>query len=300
MIIAGLLVSVNNFCLRRSIDAGGSSKAYLIVQLSIATLVMVLLNPVKNNNYTWDWSAVNLGLIGGLILGLLMWGLGRALEKGPPGLTIAVFNASTVMPAIVMVLLFGSAFGFTYTFANGLGSFLVLLGLFWAGWSSEKNPQKGAWACFLALIFLAHVLFLVYIQWWGLLLDPSHLQTALLPFTVHVESTEWFMPAVLFVAALTQILIYLVKVRKFPKGAEISYGILGGVMNGAGTFFLILAPQKASAWESAMIFPIFSVSIIVVCNAWAQILYKEKVNWRANTLALTGIIIGTVAWSSLS
>ncbi len=84
--------------------------------------------------------------------------------------------------------------------------------------------------------------------------------------------------------------------HRFPKGVEIYYGIAGGVANGACTFFLILAPQVATAWENAMIFPIFSVGIIIICNAWAQALYQERVNWWANLVCLVGLVIGTVAW----
>lgn len=48
-----------------------------------------------------------------------------------------------------------------------------------------------------------------------------------------------------------------------------------------------------------MIFPIFSVTIILFCNLWGQWLYKEKVNWFANACCIGGILIGTVNWSAL-
>lgn len=298
-ILAAGLASVSNFCMRRSIDAGGSSKAYLVVQLSFSFLVMILLNPVRTGSYGWSNAAVGLGLAGGVLFGILMWGLGKTLEKGPPGLSFAILNTSSVAPAIVLALLFGAALGHPYTLSNAIGSALVVVGLFWAGWTSQENPNKAAWIFYAVLIFAAHTLFLVFLQWWAMILKPGLPRTALIPFQIESENIQWFMPSIVFVGALFQWIVYLVKRHRMPKGAEVYYGILGGITNGACTFFLILAPQAASAWENAMIFPIFSVGIILLCNAWAQAVYKEPVNWWANGLCVAGLVVGTVAWQTL-
>lgn len=285
--------------MRRSIDAGGSSKAYLVVQLTFSFLVMILLNPVRTGDYGWNGAAVGIGLIGGVVFGILMWGLGKTLEKGPPGLSFAILNTSTVVPAIFLALFFGTAFGHSYTLYNGLGSALVVVGLLWAGWTSRENPNKAAWIFYASIILVAHTLFLVFLQWWAMILKTGLPSSILIPFHMEAKDLQWFMPAVVFVGALMQWVIYIVKRHRFPKGAEIYYGILGGVTNGACTFFLILAPQVATPLENAMIFPIFSVSIILICNTWAQVIYKEAVNWWANGLCVGGLIVGTVAWQAL-
>lgn len=298
-VLAAILASLSNFCLRRSIDAGGSSKAYLVTQLTFSFIVMIFLNPVRTGDYGWSTPSVFLGMVGGLIFGLLMWGLGRTLEEGPPGLSFAFLNSSSVMPGIVLALLFGVSFGHPYTFSNAIGSFMVVVGLFWAGWTSEKNPNKNIWIMYAGFIFLIHTLFLVFLQWWALLLNPEAPASALIPFHEELSHVQWFMPAIFFVGALMQWMVYFVKRHRFPKGAEIYYGIAGGIANGACTFFLVLSPQLATAWENAMIFPVFSVGVIILCNAWAQGLYHEKVNWKANFVCLTGLVIGTVNWGFL-
>ena len=48
-----------------------------------------------------------------------------------------------------------------------------------------------------------------------------------------------------------------------------------------------------------MIFPIFAVTIILLCNLWGQKLYKEKVNWMASGLCVVGLLIGTLDWKAL-
>lgn len=297
-ILAAVLASTSNLFLRKSIDAGGSSKANLVVQLTFSFILMIFLNPVKSGDYGWNTPAVVTGLVGGILFGLLMWGLGRTLEKGPPGLSFAVLNTSSVMPAIVLAVFFGAQFGHPYTIANGIGSLLVVCGLFWAGWTSEHNPNKAVWIFYAAFIFAIHTLFLFFLQWWAMVLKPDLPISNLLPFKLSQAHIQWFMPAIFFAGALFQWTVFLVKRHKFPKKMELVYGFGSGISNGLCTYFLILAPQVAVAWESAMIFPIFSVGIIIICNAWAQFLYGEQVNWWANLVCLTGLIVGTVAWTA--
>lgn len=297
-LIAALFTSISNFCMRRSIDAGGSSRAYLVIQLMISFFVMLLLNPVRTGNFDWQWSVTGLGLVGGILFGFLMWSIGKTLEKGPPGLSFAILNTSTVIPAIFMAILFGASFGHPYSFWNGLGSILVVSGLFWAAGAAEKNPQKAIWATFAIVMFAIHILFLVYLQWWALLLKPDHGFSSLLSISIDPTKVQWFMPAIFFVGTLMQGVVYLSQEKRWPNKSEMFYGVLGGITNAVCTFFLILAPQKAAAWENAMLFPIFSVSIIILCNIWAQLLYKERVNWKANAVCLAGLLIGTISWSA--
>ncbi|MCB1180576.1 MAG: hypothetical protein KDK55_00955 [Chlamydiia bacterium] len=299
VLLAGLFATTANFCMRKSIDAGGSTRAYLLVQMTFSFFVMIALNPFRTGNFAWSWPTVYLGLIGGILFGLLMWGIGKALENGPPGLSFAFLNTASVIPAILMVLLFGPVYGHAYTLYNGIGSVLVVIGLFWAGWSLEENSNKARWFFFVIFILVMHALFLVYLQWWALLLKKGELPVSpLLTVAVDTMKLEWFMPAVLFVGALFQWVVYLTKESRIPNKAEMGYGFMGGITNGACTFFLILAPQVANIWENAMIFPIFSVSIILLCNVWAQLLYRERVNWWANGVCVLGLIVGTVAWNT--
>ena len=154
MIIASLFVAASNFCMRRSIDSGGSSKAFLMIQLTLVFFVAVLLNPVRTGDYTLCPCMIYFGLAGGIILAVMMICLGKSLETGPPGLTFAALNSSTVMPMLLMVLLFGARFGYIYTGFNALGSLLVVLGLFWAGWGARGLEKKMRWASFVIGAFI--------------------------------------------------------------------------------------------------------------------------------------------------
>ncbi|MCP5469640.1 MAG: hypothetical protein H7A36_03950 [Chlamydiales bacterium] len=285
--------------MRRGIDKGGSSRAYLVVQLSFSFFVMILLNPVRTLDFAVSTPSILFGLLGGLILGFFMWSLGKTLENGPPGLSLAIVNASSIMPALVLLTLFGSAYGHGYTLWNGLGSVLVAIGILWAGWTTGKNANKNKWLIFSIVVFASHVIYLVYLQWWAMALDASLPLSKLLPFHLEPLHLAWFMPAIFFSAALYQWVVYIKQESRLPNKGEMTYGLLGGVANGACAFFLIMAPQVATAWQNAMLFPLFSVTIIIACNTWAQFLYKERVNWLANGLCTAGLLIGTIVWNGL-
>lgn len=224
-----------------------------------------------------------------------MWGLGKTLENGPSGLSFAVMNTSSVMPAILLAFLFGASHGHGYTFSHGLGSVLVVAGLFWAGKTSGLNSNK-IWIFFAVFIFVLHTTLLTYWQWWALVLKPDLPTSPFLPFHIEPKHVQWYSPAFFLTAALFQWVVYWWCRHSKPNKKEFIFGIVGGSVNGISTFFLILAPQFAKPWENAMIFPIFSVGVIVICNVWSQILYKERVNWWANSICVLGIVVGTLAW----
>lgn len=283
--------------MRRSIDAGGSTKAFLVIVEAFSLVVAVLLGPIKTGHYEWNNAVATMGIVAGLFLGVMMWALGRAMEKGPPGLTVAFLNSSAVVPAIIMVLLFGAAFGHTYQWWNGLGSLLVVLGLFWAAWETTKNYQNRTfWILFASIAFWCHVLFLVILQWRAMLINPAMPASILLPFKLDVSTTEWFMPMIFVSATAFLLYQFLKEEARLPKKQEIAYGFYGGVCNGACTYFLIKAAQLATPWENAMIFPLFAVALIMMCNAWGRAFYKENVHWRAMSLCLIGLFIGTMDW----
>src|SRR3989338_2071839 len=268
MVLAALFVSVQNLFFRRSIDGGGSSKAYLMVQLFLTFLVAIFLNPIRSGHYEFNLPLAFFGFCGGVILAAFMAMMGKALESGPPGLTFAVINASSVMPILLMVTLFGAGFGFAYTPWNGIGSLLVVAGLFWAASGAIQGKKSIVWAFYVFAAFFLHSLFL--------------------SLTEKEAASEWFMPMIFLAASLVQVYVYFTTEKRKPLNSEILYGVLGGIANGIGTFFMIWSTEISNSLEQAMIFPVFSVSVIILCNLWGQRLYKERVNWVANAFCILG------------
>lgn len=298
MVISALFIAISNLCLRKSIDAGGTSKAYLMMQLLLSFFVMVLLNPVRTGDYSWNMEMAAFGLAGGVLLAAVMSFLGKALESGPPGLSVAILNCSSVMPILMLVILFGSQYGFSYTLWNAIGSVLVILGICWAGWDGGQVESRKKWLTFVSLAFFAHVAYLVFLNWRALFLNyPDQIGLGL-TFKAEAVNSQWFMPMVFLSAALIQTAIFFTQEKRMPNRTEVLYGLFGSVANGLGAFLLIKGTEIATPLEHAMLFPIFSVTIIIGCNVWGRLLYAEAVNWKANALCIGGILIGTVDWKA--
>ena len=298
MIMAALCIAASNLCMRKSIDAGGTSKAYLMMQLSLSFLVAVLLNPVRTGDYSWNPDMMGFGLLVGISLAGVMTFLGKSLENGPPGLSVAMVNCSSVMPILLLVVLFGARFGFAYTLWNGIGSILVILGICWAGWGGAIGDKK-KWLTFIFLAFFSHVAYLVCLNWRALFINFPQTEGLGFSFTAEVASTQWFMPMVFLSAAVIQTLFFFTQERRFPNRSESFYGMLGSIANGIGAFLMIKSTEMATPIEYAMLFPMFSVTTIIGCNLWGKWLYQEAVNWKANALCIGGILIGTIDWSAI-
>ncbi len=297
VLLAALLAALCNLLLKMSIFSGGSSRGYLAVQVTITFLVMILLAPLRAHNFHVHFPSIAIGMGGGVLLGLFFWAFGKALETGSSSVTIAALNATSVVPGLVLAGSFGVAFGHVFTAFHLWGTLLVLLGVVWAGRTSATDLRNRGWYAFLLIMFVCHSAYLIFLQWWAMLMNPALPVHRLLP-VLGSEDIHWFMPAIFFVAALFQIAIFLYQDVRWPTRQEIGYGMWGGLANGVCSYFLVIAPQVAAPWENALLFPTFSVAIILLCNGWSHWLYAERVHWKACGLSIIGVFIGALSWLS--
>ena len=134
MLVSGIFGAISNLCIRQNIDEKGSSKAFFTFYLFFTCFVTILLHPVRTSSYGWNMQVIFIGFLAGISLGAMKLMLGKALKKGPSSLTFAAVNSASVMPVIVIVLISGKIIDYKLSYADFLGSILVIIGLFWAGW----------------------------------------------------------------------------------------------------------------------------------------------------------------------
>lgn len=304
--IASLLLAIANLCMRKSVDAGGTTKAYLALQMLVSFIMAFLMGPVKSNAYAINLPIVIFGLFAGLVLMTLSLSIGKAVERGPAGLTFAILSSAAVFPGLAMALVFGSAHGFYYTPWHALGSILVLVGLFWAGFAVKKDNQEQndlkkmkTWLLLVLAMFALHITILILFHWRGLLLSTDRLEEVTHLFTADQIKSEWFLPMMYLISMICQIAIFYTSEKRQPNGKEWLYGIGGGICNCLCTVFLLYSTKTAVGIENAVIFPIYSIGAIVFSNLWSQWLYKEKINWLACQVSVLGILIGSVDWKLL-
>lgn len=296
MLFAAGFAALSNYFMRRSIDAGGTTRAYLAIQMAVALLIVLLLGPAKNPGTSVNLPIALLGMVSGLLLALMLYMLGKALEKGPPGLTFSILSSATVMPSVVLAIIYGAGLGCNYTVAHGIGSLLVILGLFWAGKGLSGMQDKRRWIQFSALMFFLHVALLVIFQWKGILTNLPAPEIVASAFTKEVVTSQWYLPSLYLTAMLFQLVIYFRNETRWPNPKEWVCGVGGGFGNGLCTYLMMLGTETALPMERAVMFPLFSIGTIIFSNLWSQLLYREKVHWKAAQLCVLGILVGTVNW----
>lgn len=299
-LIAGLFIPLTNLTIRKSVDLGGGAKGYFVFQMVASLFFALVMGPLRKGEWSIPLSSALLGIGAGLILSVMLFSIGRAVEKGPAGLTFAILNSATVMPGLLMALAFGSSFGFLYTGWHAAGSLLVIGGLFWAARDLQGMKEMKKWLLFASIMFTFHVLLLSLYQWKAMIMRLPHPEEIVSFFTMEQIKSEWFTPFMFIASGLIQAIIYFRSERAPLRAGEVGYGIAGGLFNLFCTFFIIWATEVATPLENAVIFPIFSVVGIVFTNLWGQKLYQEQVNWRACQLCAFGLIVGTVDWKAVS
>lgn len=299
-LLAGLFTPLTNLTVRKSIDWKGTSLGYFVFQMLFSLLFSLFLGPIARGDFSPSTPALSLGVLAGIVLFCMLFFVGKAVEKGPSGFTFAVLNSATVMPGLIMALLFGSGFGYAYNFWHAVGSVLVLLGLFWGVQGIKEVQEKKKWLIFVAAMFFFHLLLLTLYQYRALLLSPLRSPEIFAFFPKEEMNSEWFTPAMFFTALLLQFFSFLRLREGKISRKEILYGFSGGFTNLLSTNLLLFAAIKAAPLENAVIFPIFSVVSIVLTNVWGQKLYRENINWRACQISVLGLMIGSVDWKGVA
>lgn len=311
MIFSGILVGFGNYCMRRAMIAGGQSRNYILIQLFLSALWTFALGPLAHMQFAISTSTWIYGALTGLCLAFFMKCLGHAMARGPVSLTVAFINASTLLPALVFFLLFGASWGFEYHLTTFIGSLLVLLALYQATQREFKKntPTTSntpaiskqlsmAWLVATFGCFFFHTLMLILIQLRAMSL-LTELPEHFLLLKSSTQGSEAFLPIMLMSAWLVRLVDTKKEHFQLPIKQEWFFGGLGGFANGASIHLMAIATMVATGLQGAMMFPLYSVSIIITCNLWSALLYKESVYWPASVLAILGIITGTVNWTAL-
>lgn len=288
--LGALLASLANLFIRRNLDTSGTANGHLFASFGFSLISTLLLNP-QIAATPFSLPMFSTGLIAGLLIVSMMGLTGVALSKGPSGLTFAFQTSGSVFPALFLFMLFGSPFGFTVTTTMLLGLILVTIGLFWA--SKDKTPLVIAkpWILLAIGVSVLHTILLTLIQWRCLSFSTTA-DHALILFRCTPEQDIWFPPG-MFLAAFIFQAAYLLYTRTKPSSQDMLWGSLGGSFNGAATYCLLFATTIATPLEKGVLFPAFSVGIIMICNIWSAYLYSERINWKANTLASFGILLAS-------
>ncbi len=231
---------------------------------------------------------------------MMMLLIAYAVQIGPSGLTFAFQNSASMVPAFFLFFLFGASFGFHLQWPLIIGFIFLTAGIF-LSLIQEKNSASfltsashfGKWLLVAVAIFLIQGLILSIFQWRSLLLQfpKSHV---LIPWACSIQEDMWFMPGFFLVPALVQSVRFYLSERRWFYYKEIFLGIIAGLLNGGATFCLLMATRDPGLKFRPVLFPLFAVTVILLCNLWGKKFYQERLDWRGVVLCLAGVLISSL------
>lgn len=295
LMAAGSASLSNLFFRKNSSGPSSNSNSYLLIFYLLSFLFSLFIFPDIWHTPV-NFKMLIIGGFAGLFNIILMLLTAQALKQGPSGLTFAFQNASSIFPAVILYVLFGTEFGYMIYYSQLLGIFFVLLGLF-LGTRSSGNEEKAisfSWLKYALACLIVQILALTFIQGRCVLFECAGTDHFYAPLAVDQSADVWFMPGQFGIALILQSIIFFSN-RSGMQKKDLLYGSLGGIANGLSTFLLLMATKYALSSEQGLLLPTFSVATIILCNLWAKWLYQEKFNYAANACCSLGIVIGSIA-----
>ncbi|MBS0603968.1 MAG: hypothetical protein JSS60_02905 [Verrucomicrobia bacterium] len=301
LLSSALLAAIANFFFRRNMEHGGSSKAFLSLYFLFSLFFSILFSP-QIFHAPFSPVMAGVGAVAGILSYLMLTFTARALQLGPPGLTFTFQNASCIYPGLLLSLFFGKAYGFVMTPWILMGFLLILVGLFISARALEKDTliiqaTKAVWMkwiLYAIAMMSAQGIILSIFQWRVLLMNCRADLHWLLPWPCQTEEDIWFMPAFFAIPALIQLCAFWKAERRNFKLREAVFGSSAGVLNCICTVLLLLSTKDSGPLKIEMIFPLFTVSVILFCNLWGWKIYKERVKWLGISLCILGVLVGLI------
>lgn len=303
LLSSACLAALANFFFRRNLEKGGSSSAFL----SLYFLASLILSFAFNHTLLGArFSPVMtlLGCFAGFLNFMMMRFTAKSFLLGPPGLTLTFQNASCIFPGLLLCLLFGPSFGFFLTPWLIAGFILIVLGLYLSsrtyGELSDETASPASktnfslWLLFAISVMLLQGLILTLFQWRVLLFNCETNAHWLIPWSCLADEDVWFIPAFFAVPTLCQLFLYWKNERRKFSLSEMIYGSTSGGLNCVCTVLLLLSTKTVGILKKEMLFPLFTISVILLCNIWGMKIYKERVNWIGITLCIVGVLIGLI------
>ena len=293
----GVSTAVSNLILRYSSER--NSDWILAVGYFVAMCLSLLISAFSGTLH-FNYPIILLGIFIGVSTAALMSMLSRALSLGANAVTISIVSASSLIPGVIAYFVYGSGLGFDYNITHFIGSLIVLFGFLNTKTTLPKEELWKKWLFWVFSLFWVHVAILLAYQWQGYLVSS---ESNYLRFMTRKEALSgFFMPSIFFVAFVCQVCKAYRNLLSNPFKAknDLLVGACLGAFQICTVLALVFANQYALSWEKAIIFPAFSVMIIIATGVWRSWLYKEEVAWAGIGLCALGISVATAEFTALS
>jgi drug/metabolite transporter (DMT)-like permease len=283
-----LLSILFSSCLPLLLRAFASWRVSLVVAITLNYLVCVVVGVLLSlEREVSEWVRFHSWTLPAVLQGVFLAGnfYLLAFTAQRSGVSIAALSSrlSVAIPVVLAIPLYGDRL----SLINGLGAIgaLVALVLASAVTNEPAAPRKKRSAWLPVVVFFSF-----------------GLQFALLKFVQHFflvrNQHHDYLTASFFFALLVSLCLLIV--THHPAGSiDRIRSLLGGIALGACNYCALFALTRVlsvDGWQSAMIFPTYSVGVVVVSTLGAMVLFAERLSARH----MVGIGIGLVSVAMLN
>lgn len=280
--------AIANFLFKR--NAHFSAACYLLASYLGSYFVLLCLEP-NFFKVAFSIEMFSLGLFGGAFLVLMMLCAHRALKFGPSGLTFAFQISGSVFAIPTLYMVLGPTSGFIMSSATLYGLLFVLVGLFLAAKKNEQVSYNFSWISAAFLLFVIQTLLFILMHWRTLAF--SNYEQGILGFRCTPEQDIWYTQGLYLSACICQVTVVIITKAQANRKTWLQ-GALGGIINGIGTLLILVSTTKGSIIEKPLLFPVYAVSLMALCNLWSRFFYQEKINWGAYAACSLGILLASL------
>lgn len=222
---------------------------------------------------------------GTLFLGILFIVIFNLMAKTSQRLGVSVASVATKMSFVIPVILGLILYSEKLSFLKSAGIILALAAVYFASVKDTPRPIQKKALLLPIMVFLGSGIIDASIKY----MEENHVSSNEFPI---------FSATVFGAAACTGILFILL--RSIDKPLKLNFrNVLGGIALGIPNFFSIFFLLRAlqnEALNSASIFTINNVAIVMFSTLLGIVLFKEKIstkNWAGIALAVISIIMVT-------
>ncbi len=233
----------------------------------------IIISEIPGEN--WFWGTFALGVLFIVVFNLMA----ATAQKAGVSVASVATKMSLIIPVIFGVAVYHEKLGALKI----LGIVLALIAVYFASHKEKSTAIRKSSLVLPLLVFLGSGIIDTAIKY----MQEMHIAEAEFPL---------FSATIFVAAAITGILFILI--RSFKKSIKLNFrNVLGGIVLGVPNYFSIFFLMRAlqnDMFNSASIFTINNVAIVMFSTLLGILLFKEKIslkNWGGITMAVVSILL---------
>ncbi|MCK5787835.1 MAG: hypothetical protein KAH32_02455 [Chlamydiia bacterium] len=278
--ISGAVIGINNFIFSKASRSSEGVLGYLFVCYSLAAILMFMINSIIFGFVGIPAiSEIIVGIILGSLLYLCISFFGKALKVGNLASTSAIFASASITSPIVSYAIFGEQY-IAIRWFNLVALAFSTLGIFYPVIFQKDSPESKSarywiWMKYIIFAFSMHVTYMVLVFW---RVNSSLYYGKSMLFFVDIPEASVSIDVIGYMTAGALFLINNLS-EKFRLNKEHVYlGIPSALLFAISHLLIIFAMACSSPEHTVLIWPLFSIFIMLTTAAISKLIMDERVN----------------------